>query len=95
MSVAGGSAIAPTSGKSIVDIVDAPVVNVVVVEEDVDVSFNDEEASPEVLELEKEDEDEDEDSGQQQPSEQDVLERVVAERKCEWLEERNGGSRYR
>ena len=89
------SVIAPSSVVSIVDTVNGPIVHVVVVEKGVDVRLNDEEASPEVLELEKEDEDEDEDSGQQQPSEQGVLERVVAERKCGWLEERNGGSRYR
>ena len=54
-----------------------------------DVGLNDEEASPEVLEFDEESEDEDEDEGneQQQPSEQGVLERAVAERKCGWLEE--------
>ena len=69
--------------------------DVVVMEECVDVSLNDKEASSEVLEFEKEDEDKDEDNGQQQPSEEGVLERAVAERKYGWLEERNGGSRYR
>ena len=60
-----------------------------------DVGLNDEEASSEVLEADEEDEDEDEGSEQQQPSEQGVLERAVAERKYGWLEERNGGSRCR
>ena len=40
-----------------------------------DVGLNDEEASPEVLEFDEEKEDEDEDSGQQQPSEQVVVEK--------------------
>ena len=59
MSVTGGSAIAPTSGDSIVEVVDGSIVNVIVMEKCVDVSLNDEEASSEVLEPEEEDEDED------------------------------------
>ena len=71
--------------------------DVVVMEKCVDVSFNDDEASSEVLEADEEGEDEDEDEGseQQQPSEQGVLEWAVAERKYGWLEERNGESRCR
>ena len=55
--------------------------NVIVMEKCVDISFNDEEASSEVLEADEEDEDEDEDSEQQQPSEQGVRDRVVAEKR--------------
>ena len=54
------SVVAPTTGDSVVDVVDAPVVNVVVVEEEVDVFFNDEEASSEELVPDEEDEDEQE-----------------------------------
>ena len=60
MSVAGGSAIAPTSGGSIVEVVDGSIMDVVVMEECVDVPFNDEEASSEVLEpVEEQEEQED------------------------------------
>ena len=56
--------------------------NVIVMEKCVDISFNDEEASSEVLEFDEEDEDED--SEQREPNEQDVREGAVVERKCGW-----------
>ena len=91
------AAVSAMASVLVVDGVDCSVVGVVMVKKGMDVSLNDEEASSEVLEADEEDEDEDEDEGseQQQPSEQGVLERAVAERKYGWLEERNGGSRYR
>ena len=60
MSVTGGSAISPTSGDPIVEVVDGSIVNVVVMEKCVDISLNDEEASSEVLEpVEEQEEQED------------------------------------
>ena len=47
------SVITPSPGVSVVDAVDGPVVDVVVMEECVDVGLNDEEASSEVLEPEE------------------------------------------
>ena len=55
----GGSAIVPTSGDTIVDVIDGSIMDIVVMEEDVDISLNDEEALPEVLESDEEYEDED------------------------------------